>query len=63
MSTLKLLEHVLAYLFMFYTGFKTALFFIKDQLTTWDWFSIFIALGFTAYFIYIAQNRTDKQIL
>jgi len=63
MSNLKMFEHLMAYLFVFYTGAKTTLFFIKQELTTWDWVSMFITLALTAYFLYIAHNRTDKYIL
>ena len=63
MSGLKITEHLLAYLFVFYLGAKSVFFMIKQELTLWDYVSLLITVGFTSYFLYVAHNRNDRQIL
>ena len=64
MTKLKIIEHVLAYLFVFWLGAKMVIFTYKQELTTYDWVSLGINIFFTAFFMYQAQkNINNQQIL
>jgi hypothetical protein len=64
MTKLKMFEHVLAYLFVFWLGAKMVILTNKQELTTYDWVSLAINIFFTAYFVWNANNPSNnKQVL
>jgi len=63
MNRTKILEQLLAYLFVFWLGAKMVILQVKPELSLYDWVSLTINIVFTAYFVYQAQNKNSKQIL
>jgi hypothetical protein len=64
MTKVKIMEQVLAYLFVFWLGAKMVILTNKTELTHYDWVSLAINIIFTAYFVYQAQKDDSyKQIL
>jgi hypothetical protein len=61
MTKVKIMEQVLAYLFVFWLGAKMVILSNKQELTTYDWVSLTINVFFTAYFVYQSQKTTNNQ--